>query len=167
MAYFDATANEAVWLQGRSVARTIRLGDAERRVILTACHDRHARRGGRQLADGRLEALRRYTTVGDRSAAAANMLQNAGFSPAERRIVDAMIGAIPPRVVTARPATSRLVFAALILIPLLAAIGGYSWANAYLQDRLIAIVVAGLALLMVMPFAGAMLAPMPRGRPVR
>lgn len=160
MAYCEFETNEAVWLQGQSLTRAVRLGDPERQVILSARRDAQAGRCGAILPDARLDALRRYVMLAQRRTAEAGLaLMAAGFTATERRIVDAMIGALPVRSSAVRPATGRLVVAALILVPLLIAIGAYSWANVYLEDRLIAVVLGGLALLLVMPLAGAMAAP--------
>jgi hypothetical protein len=99
-----------------------------------------------------------------RSPASARLLLAAGYNAAERRTVDAMLDALPHARPSAVPVTSRLVCAAAILIPLIVAIGGYSWANLYLQDRLIAVVLGGLATAFVMPVASALGAPQSSGR---
>ena len=159
MAYLDVAANEAAWLAGRPAARAIRLGETERQVILRARRDAQAGRAGQRIGDPRLEALRLYAMLGRYRDDAAAPLRAAGFSTAERRIVDAMLDALPMRRAKARPATGRLIIAALILAPLLAAIGAYSWASFYIQDQLIALVLSGLALLLIMPLAGSAASP--------
>jgi hypothetical protein len=161
MAYWDATANEALGLAERAPVREIRLGAVEREVILRARRDAQAHRPGARLGEPRLEALRLYAMLGRYRRDAVQPLLAAGFSPAERRVVDAMLDALPHRARPAAPATGRLVLALLILIPLLVAAGAYGWASLYLQDRLIAVVVSGLALLLLTPFMSALHAPMP------
>lgn len=164
MAYLDIAANDPLGLQARPMAREIRLGDAERRVILSARRDAQPGRAGSVLADSRLEALRRYAMLPCISASDSRRLLAPHFSLPERRIIDAMIGALPSRLQPVGPAAGRLIYAAAILMPLLPAVGAFSWVNVYLQDRLIAVVVGGLALLLVMPIAGAMVKPAPRRR---
>jgi hypothetical protein len=67
-----------------------------------------------------------------------------------------MLDALPLRRRAAKPATGRLVCAFLILVPLLVAAGTYGWASLYLQDRLVALVLGGLAILLLTPFANAL-----------
>lgn len=159
MAYVQSEKNW--WPTAHAPAREIRLGDAERQVILRARRDLQTRRRGTRIADPRLEALRLYTMLGRYRRDAAQPLLAAGFSPAERRVVDAMLDALPMRARAASPPTGRLVCAMLILLSLLFAIGAYGWASLYLQDRLIGLVCAGLALLVLTPLATAL---MPRRR---
>jgi len=159
MAYRDVTANEALELAGRASPRGIRLGDVERQVILTARRDAQARRAGNRLSDPRLEALRLYAMLGRYRRDAAHSLLAAGFSPAERRVIDSMLDALPLRGRAPQPTTGRLICALLILLPLLAGGGAYQWAALHLQDRLISVVVGGLALLILAPVASALYAP--------
>jgi len=160
VAYLDVRADEALELAERAVARHIRLGDVERQVILRARRDAQARRAGARLGDPRLEALRLYAMLGRYRGDAGAHLLAAGFSRAERRIVDAMLDMLPLR---ARPApTGRVALAALFLLPVLAALGAYGWAAVYLEDRLIAVVLSGLATLLLMPVASALSTPAPR-----
>jgi hypothetical protein len=153
MAYRDT--KEALWLIGQAPTREIRLGEVERQLILRARRDAQARRPGERVADPRLEALRLYAMLGRYRRDGAHALIAAGFSPAERRVIDAMLDALPMRARRARPVTGRLVWALLILLPMLVAASTYGWANHYLQDRLIAFVLGGLALLLLVPFANA------------
>jgi hypothetical protein len=67
-----------------------------------------------------------------------------------------MLDALPMRARRVRPATGRLIAGLLILLPLLAAVSAYGWASFYLQDRLIAVVVGGLALLLLIPLANTL-----------
>ena len=157
MAYRDT--NQALCLAGRTCSSEIRLGDAERQVILRARRDSQAGRPGARLPDPRLEALRLYAMLGRYRADAVDALLAAGFSPAERRVLDAMLDAVPVRSLRAQPATGRLICALLILVPLLAATAVFGWASLYLQDRLIAAVVGGLALLLLLPIANALTEP--------
>jgi len=154
MAYVQT--DPAVWLESRVPAREIRLGAAERQVILQARRDAQARRRGKRNGDPRLEALRLYAMLGRYRRDAVRPLLAAGFSPAERRVVDAMLDALPQRRRVAPPATGRLVCALLILLPLLTAAAIYGWASLHLQDRLIAAVLGGVALLLLTPFASAL-----------
>ena len=154
MAYVQTETT--LWLAARTPAREIRLGAAERRVILQARRDAQAHRRGKRIDDPRLEALRLYAMLGRYRRDAVRPLLAAGFSPAERRVVDAMLDALPTRRRPTRPTTGRLVCALLILLPLLGAAGIYGWASLQLQDRLIAMVLGGLALLLIMPFASAL-----------
>lgn len=154
MAYRDT--NEAVWLADRSAVREIRLGADERQLILRARRDAQAGRRGTRLSDPRLEALRLYAMLGRYRRDSAQALLAAGFSPAERRVIDAMLDALPARARRQPPATGRLICALLILLPLLAAASAFGWASHYLQDRLIAVVIGGLALLLLTPFAQAL-----------
>jgi len=156
MAYRDMAAEGEPWLGGRPAAREIRLGDAERRVILRARRDAQAHRAGQRQDDPRLEALRLYAMLGRYRRDAAHSLLAAGFSPAERRVIDAMLDALPLRGRAPQPATGRLVCAVLILLPLLAAGEAYGWASLHLQDPLIAFVVGGMALLLLAPLANAL-----------
>ena len=156
MAYWDAAANEALGLADRASVREIRLGAIEREVILRARRDAQARRAGTRLGEPRLEALRLYAMLGRYRRDAVRPLLAAGFSQAERRVVDAMLDALPLRARSTTPTTGRLVLALLILIPLLTAAGAYGWASLYLQDRLIAVVVSGLALLLLTPLMTAL-----------
>ena len=159
MAYLGERVNEAVALAGRGPECGIRLGDAERQVILQARRDLQLRRAGTGLADRRLEGLRIYATNGRHSPNGARALLAAGFSPMERRVIDAMLDALPSRAPACRPVTGRLIWAALILRPLLFAAGTYGWASLYLEDRLIALVLGGLALLVIAPVANALTGP--------
>lgn len=162
MAYWDA-ANEALILAERAPVREIRLGAVEREVILRARRDVQAHRAGTRQSEPRLEALRLYAMLGRYRRDAVQPLLAAGFSQAERRVVDAMLDALPLRSRAAAPTTGRLVLALLILIPMLAAVCAYGWASLYLQDRLIAVVVGGLALLLLTPVMSALHAnPQPR-----
>ena len=154
MAYVQT--EQSLWLAAGAPAREIRLGETERQVILRARRDVQARRPGMRIGDPRLEALRLYAMLGRYRRDAVRPLLAAGFSPAERRVVDAMLDALPVRTRAARPATGRMVCALLILLPLLVAAGTYGWASLYLQDRLIAVVLGGLALLLLTPFANAL-----------
>jgi hypothetical protein len=154
MAFRDT--NEALWLTDRAAVREIRLGADERQLILRARRDAQAGRSGTRLADPRLEALRLYAMLGRYRRDGAQLLLAAGFSPAERRVIDAMLDALPSRPRRPAPATGRLVCALLILLPLLAAASAYGWASLYLEDRLIAFVIGGLALLLLTPFAQAL-----------
>jgi hypothetical protein len=156
MAYRDGAAEEALWLDGCGVAREIRLGDVERQVILRARRDAQAHRVGQRLDDPRLEALRLYAMLGRYRRDAVHALLAAGFSAAERRVVDAMLDALPPRGRAPQPATGRLVCALLILLPLLAGGAAYGWASLHLQDQLIAVVIGGVALLLLAPLANAL-----------
>jgi hypothetical protein len=156
MAYRDMAGDEALWLAGRGAVREIRLGEVERQVILRARRDAQIGRPGGRLDDPRLEALRLYAMLGRYRRDAAHSLIAAGFSPAERRVIDAMLDALPLRGRAPQPATGRLVCAVLILLPLLAAGAAYGWASLHLQDRLIAFVVGGLALLVLAPLASAL-----------
>lgn len=158
MAYVQT--DQSLWLA--TPAREIRLGDAERQVILRARRDAQAHRPGSRIGDPRLEALRLYAMLGRYRRDAVRPLLAAGFSPAERRVVDAMLDALPMRRRAAKPATGRLVLAILILLPLLVAVGTYGWANFYLQDRLAAAVLGGLSLLLLMPLARTLAAGAPR-----
>jgi hypothetical protein len=153
MAYVQS--EQSLWLAAQVPAHEIRLGDTERQVILRARRDLLAGRPGKRLGNPRLEALRLYAMLGRYRPDAARPLLAAGFSPAERRVVDAMLDALPTRT-HVRPATGRMIWALLILLPLLAASGTYGWASFYLQDRLIAAILAGLALLLFMPVAHAL-----------
>jgi hypothetical protein len=169
VAYLDLAANEAAWMAGRATigAREIRLGAAERQTILRARRDARAGRTGASTADPRLDALRAYALLPNRRAVGAGrLLIAAGFSPAERRVVDAMIEALPARAASARSSRGRLVTALLILAPLLIAVSAFGWARASLGDPLIAVVVSGLALLLMLPLAGAVAAPV-QGPPRR
>jgi hypothetical protein len=154
MAYVQT--EQSLWLAAGAPAREIRLGDTERQVILRARRDLQARRPGVRIADPRLEALRLYAMLGRYRRDAVRPLLAAGFSPAERRVVDAMLDALPVRPRAARPATGRTICALLILLPLLVAAGTYGWASLYLQDRLIAAVLGGVALLLLTPLANAL-----------
>ena len=154
MAYVQTETT--LWLAAQRPAREIRLGAAERQVILQARRDTQARRRGKRLGDPRLEALRLYAMLGRYRRDAVRPLLAAGISPAERRVVDAMLDALPPRGRPAPPTTGRLVYALLILLPLLAAVAIYGWASLHLQDRLIAAVLGGLAMLLITPFASAL-----------
>lgn len=154
MAYMQTEQN--LWLAAEAPTREIRLGDIERQVILRARRDVQAHRPGTRIGDPRLEALRLYAMLGRYRRDAVRPLLEAGFSPAERRVVDAMLDALPLRRRAAKPATGRMVCALLVLLPLLAAAGTYGWASLYLQDRLIAVILGGLALLLLMPFASAL-----------
>jgi len=154
MAYVQI--EQSLWLAAEGPAREIRLGDAERQVILRARRDLQARRPGTRLGDPRLEALRLYAMLGRYRRDAVRPLLAAGFSPAERRVVDAMLDALPVRRRPAKPATGRMICALLILLPMLIAAGTYGWASLYLQDRLIAVVLGGLALLLLTPLANAL-----------
>jgi len=156
MAYRDVRAEEEPWLGGRGAVPQIRLGDAERQVILRARRDVQAHRAGQRQDDPRLEALRLYAMLGRYRRDAAHSLLAAGFSPAERRVIDAMLDALPLRGRSPQPATGRLVCAVLIMLPLLAAGGAFGWASLHLQDRLIALVVGGMALLLLAPLANAL-----------
>ena len=160
MAYVQI--EQSLWLAAGAPAREIRLGEPERQVILRARRDLQARRPGTRLADPRLEALRLYAMLGRYRRDAVRPLLAAGFSPAERRVVDAMLEALPVRRRTPKPATGRMICALLILLPLLIAAGTYGWASVYLQDRLIAAVLGGLALLLLTPLANALV---PNRRP--
>ena len=159
-ACFEAGLGQAMALP----VHAIRLGDAERQVILRARRDAEAHRPGTRLPDMRLEALRLYAMLGRYRRDGARPLLAAGFSPAERRVVDAMLDAMPLRRRSA-PATGRLVYGLAILLPLLAAAGAFGWADTYLGDRLIAAVLGGLAALLVLPLASAVTAA--PGRPVQ
>lgn len=154
MAYVQT--EQSLWLAARAPAREIRLGDTERQVILRARRDMQAHRPGVRIADPRLEALRLYAMLGRYRRDAVRPLLAAGFSPAERRVVDAMLDALPVRARAPKPATGRMVCALLILLPLVVAVGTYGWASLYLQDRLIAVVLGGLALLLLTPLANAL-----------
>jgi hypothetical protein len=154
MAYVQT--EQTLWVAAQTPAHEIRLGATERQVILQARRDVQARRSGVRIGDPRLEALRLYAMLGRYRRDAVRPLLQAGFSPAERRVVDAMLDALPIRARAVRPATGRLVCAFLILLPLLVAAGTYGWASLYLQDRLIALVLGGLALLLLTPFANAL-----------
>lgn len=154
MAYLQS--EQSWWPTANAPARVIRLGDAERQVILRARRDLQARRRGTRIADPRLEALRLYAMLGRYRRDAVLPLLAAGFSPTERRVVDAMLDALPMRTRAASRSTGRLVCAMLILLPVLFATGAYNWASLYLQDRLIGIVFAGLSLLLLTPFASAL-----------
>jgi hypothetical protein len=156
MAYWDSTANEALGLAERAPVREIRLGATEREVILRARRDVQARRGGTRQSEPRLEALRLYAMLGRYRRDAVQPLLAAGFSQAERRVIDAMLDALPLRARPPAPTTGRLVLALLILIPLLGAASAFGWASLYLQDRLIAIVVSGLALVLLAPLMSAL-----------
>lgn len=164
MAYRENSANEAVTLAERTPVLAIRLGDAERQVILHARRDAQAGRAGERLADPRLEGLRLYSMLWRYRVDGKRALLNAGFTPAERRVIDAMLDALPLRTRASRPVTGRLIWALLILLPLLFAVTFYGWAAVYLQDQLIALVVGGLALLVIAPVANAMA--MPARRPI-
>jgi hypothetical protein len=154
MAYVQT--EQSLWLAAGAPAREIRLGDTERQVILRARRDLQARRPGERIADPRLEALRLYAMLGRYRRDAVRPLLAAGFTPAERRVVDAMLDALPVRARKPSPTTGRTICALLILLPLLAAAGTYGWASLYLQDQLIAVVLAGLALLLLTPLANAL-----------
>jgi hypothetical protein len=154
MAYVQT--EQSLWLAAEAPARGIHLGDAERQVILQARRDAQARRQGTRIGDQRLEALRLYAMLGRYRRDAVRPLLAAGFSNAERRVVDAMLDALPLRARKPKPTTGRLVCALLILLPLLVAAGTYGWASLYLQDRLIALVLGGLAILLLTPFANAL-----------
>jgi len=154
MAYVQTETS--LWLAAQAPAREIRLGAVERQVILQARRDAQARRRGKRIDDPRLEALRLYAMLGRYRQDAVQPLLAAGFSPAERRVVDAMLDALPQRRRAAQPTTGRLVCALLILFPLLAAAMIYGWASLQLQDRLIAAVLGGLALLLLTPLASAL-----------
>jgi len=154
MAYVET--DQTLWLAAEAPAREIRLGDAERQVILQARRDAQARRPGTRIGDPRLEALRLYAMLGRYRRDAVRPLLAAGFSQVERRVVDAMLDALPLRRRAAKPATGRLVCAFLILVPLLVAAGTYGWASLYLQDRLVALVLGGLAILLLTPLANAL-----------
>ena len=162
MAYVQTEID--LWLTAQPSTREIRLGATERQVILQARRDVQARRRGKRIDDPRLEALRLYAMLGRYRRDAVRPLLAAGFSPAERRIIDAMLEALPLRRRPAPPTTGRLVCALLILVPLLTAAAIYGWASLHLQDRLIAAVLGGLALLLLTPFASVLA---PRRRPVR
>lgn len=154
MAYVQTEAS--LWPAAQGPLREIRLGAAERQVILQARRDTQARRRGKRIDDPRLEALRLYAMLGRYRRDTAKPLLAAGFSPAERRVVDAMLDALPPRRRAARPTTGRLVCALLILLPLLSAAAIYGWASLHIQDRLIAMVLGGLALLLLTPVVSAL-----------
>lgn len=160
MAYVQT--EQSLWLAARTPAHEIRLGDVERQVILRARRDVQAGRPGARLGDPRLEALRLYAMLGRYRRDAVRPLLAAGFSPAERRVVDAMLDALPPRGNAGRAGNGRLILALLVLLPLLAAAAAYGWARLHLQDPLIAAVLAGLALLLLTPLASALA---PRRRP--
>lgn len=162
MAYVQT--EQSVWLAAQAPAHDIRLGEVERQVILRARRDAQARRPGARLGDPRLEALRLYAMLGRYRRDAVRPLLAAGFSPAERRVVDAMLDALPLRGHAAPAGRGRLVFALLILMPLLAAVAAYGWARFHLQDPLIAAVLGGLALLLLTPLA-SMVAPRRRPGP--
>lgn len=162
MAYVQTETT--LWLTTQVSTREIRLGTAERQVILQARRDVQMRRRGKRIDDSRLEALRLYAMLGRYRRDAAQPLLAAGFSPAERRVIDAMLDALPLRRRAAHPTTGRLVWALLILMPLLTAVAIYGWASLHLQDRLIAAVLSGLALVLLTPFASALA---PRRRPAR
>jgi len=153
MAYVQT--GQTLWGVGQAPGHEIRLGDTERQIILRARRDIQAGRPGKRIGDPRLEALRLYAMLGRYRPDAGRPLLAAGFSPAERRVVDAMLDALPART-RVRPATGRMIWALLILMPLLAASGTYGWASFYLQDRLVAAVLAGLALLLFTPVAHAL-----------
>jgi len=159
VAYLDTRANEAVIVASRAVLPGIRLGEPERQVILRAARDLRTGREGVQLDDPRLEALRVYAMFGRERREGAHALLSAGFTAAERRVVDAMIDALPMRAASSRPVTGRLVWASLILLPLLSALDAYGWANLYIEDRLIAFVLASLALLVLAPAISAIATP--------
>ena len=161
MAYVQT--EQTLWPAAQAPAHEIRLGAVERQVILQARRDMQARRRGARIGDPRLEALRLYAMLGRYRRDAVRPLLAAGFSPAERRVVDAMLDALPIRRRPARPATGRLVCASLILLPLLLAAGTYGWASLYLQDKLIAFILGGLALLLLTPLASALA---PNRRPI-
>ncbi|HMI19791.1 MAG TPA: hypothetical protein VK533_09620 [Sphingomonas sp.] len=163
MAYWDAAANEALGLAERAPVREIRLGAVERELILRARRDAQAHRPGTRQSEPRLEALRLYAMLGRYRRDVAPSLIAAGFSPAERRVIDAMLDALPMRARAAQPATGRLVVAILILIPLLVAAGAFGWASIYVQDRLIAVVIAGLAVLLLTPIISGLHAPSRNG----
>lgn len=167
MAYRDARlANEAgSWEAARGW--DIRLGETERHVILRARRDAQARRAGSRLADARLEALRLYAMLGRYRPDGARPLLAAGFSCAERRVIDAMLDALPLRRRRAAPPTGRLLCAMVILLPLLAASATYGWADIYLEDRLIALVLGGLAALMLLPIAQTLNPVRSRAQPSR
>ena len=154
MAYVQTET--AFGLAAERPAGEIKLGTAERQVILQARRDLQARRRGKHVDDPRLEALRLYAMLGRYRRDAARALLAAGFSPAERRVIDAMLDALPLRRRAAGPMTGRLICALLILLPLLTAAAIYGWASLQLQDRLIAAVLGGLALLLLAPFASAL-----------
>jgi hypothetical protein len=154
MAYVQT--EQTLWLAAGVAPREIRLGETERQIILRARRDAQARRPGTRLGNPRLEALRLYAMLGRYRRDAVQPLLAAGFSPAERRVVDAMLDALPMRARAARPTTGRLVCALLILMPLLVAAATYGWASLYLQDRLIALVMGGLAVLLLTPLANAL-----------
>ena len=149
---------QALWLAAQAPTHEICLGDVERQVILRARRDLQARRPGTRIGDPRLEALRLYAMLGRYRRDAVLPLLAAGFSPAERRVVDAMLDALPMRARQVNPTTARMICALLILLPLLVAACTYGWASFYLKDRLIAVVLGGLALLLITPLAN-MLAP--------
>jgi hypothetical protein len=153
-----------VGLGGRTIVQPVRLGENERQVILRARQDTRMRRGGERLADTRLEALRLYAMLGRYRSDGARALLGAGYTPMERRIIDAMLDALPVRPAPPRPVTGRLVWALLILLPLLCAASAYGWASLYIEDQLIALVLGGLALLLIVPAANALAAPTRRGR---
>ena len=162
MAYVQTETTS--WLTAQVTTREIRLGVAERQVILQARRDVQAHRRGKRIDDSRLEALRLYAMLGRYRRDGARPLLAAGFSPAERRVIDAMLDALPLRRHAPRPTTGRLVCALLILLPLLTAAAIYGWASLHLQDRLIAAVLGGLALLLLTPFVSALA---PKRRPIR
>lgn len=158
MAYLDLNATESAPLQRAS--HDVRLGEAERRVMLTARRDAAERRPGLTLRDSRLEALRRYAMLDQRSrSSAANRLMAAGYSATERRVIDAMLASLPAKARSRVHTSNRITCGLLILAPLLMAIGAYRWADLYVEDSLIGIVLAGLAALLLMPFISAALAP--------
>ncbi len=153
MAYRDLQIADGIGSYDVARGWEIRLGEVERHVILQVRRDAQARRTGARIADARLEALRLYAMLGRYRRDGARPLSAAGFSPAERRVVDAMLDALPLRRPRTAPPTGRLLCALVILLPLLAASAAYGWADIYLGDRLIALVLSGLAALMLLPLA--------------